>query len=187
MKILNILSYLLILISIICNSYSYKLNRITCSYNQIIKYNNKININQHKQSSSSSSSKFKLSASEYTKYLQKNGIVPNRRIEKILDTLTNAFPIWVFSFSALGFKYPFLFKWFDPYIKLALGLTMTAMGMTLSLNDFKKVEPKYIAIGFLAQYTIMPLAAMSMAKLFSLSPEFSAGLILVGSAPGGKS
>jgi len=184
MKILNILSYLLILISIICNSYSYKLNRITSSYNQIIKYNNKININQQ---SSSSSSKFKLSASEYTKYLEKNGIVPTRRIEKILDTLTNAFPIWVFSFSALGFKYPFLFKWFDPYIKLALGLTMTAMGMTLSYDDFKKVEPKYIAIGFLAQYTIMPLAAMSMAKLFSLSPEFSAGLILVGSAPGGKS
>lgn len=181
MKLLN---NLLILLSILCNSYSYSysLNKISC--NKIIQYNkNNININQQE---SSSISKFKLPASENSLHLEKYGIIqPIKRVDKVLDTLTNAFPIWVFSFSVLGFKYPSLFTWFAPYVKLALGLTMTAMGMTLSLSDFKKVEPKYIAIGFLAQYTIMPLAALSMAKLFSLSPEFSAGLILVGSAPGG--
>jgi len=124
--------------------------------------------------------------SEFSIYLEDRGIKkPSKKIDQFIDILTNAFPLWVFTFSVLGFRYPDMFRWFSPYIKVALGMTMTGMGMTLSLDDFKQVDPKYITIGFLAQYTIMPFAAKFFSSLFSLSPDFSAGLILVGCAPGG--
>jgi BASS family bile acid:Na+ symporter len=61
------------------------------------------------------------------------------------------------------------------------------MGMSLTVSDFKRVfqTPQYVLIGFLAQYTIMPTAAAALSKIFQLGPELSAGLILVGCAPGG--
>lgn len=162
--------------------YSYQLS------NKIINSNSIIHSNRlHSSNRIKSYNKLQSKPSDFSLYLEEVGTssTPSTKIEKVIDTLTNAFPIWVFAFSVMGFRYPNLFRWFNPYIKAALGLTMTGMGMTLSINDFKKVNPKYIAIGFLAQYTIMPFAAKFFASLFSLSKEFSAGLILVGCAPGG--
>ena len=51
------------------------------------------------------------------------------------------------------------------------------MGMTLTIKDFERVIKawKYVLIGFLAQYTIMPLSAAFVTKLFSLGPELSSG------------
>ena len=175
---------LLLVLLLICRSYSYQVNRITTSINQNINTNKLI----HSNSNSNRIKSYKLQSkpSEFSVYLEDLGIKkPSRKIDQFIDVLTNAFPVWVFVFSVLGFTYPNMFRWFNPYIKLALGMTMTAMGMTLSLDDFKQVDPKYITIGFLAQYTIMPFAAKFFSSLFSLSPDFSAGLILVGCAPGG--
>jgi BASS family bile acid:Na+ symporter len=61
------------------------------------------------------------------------------------------------------------------------------MGMTLTVDDFKRVatQPKYVLIGFLAQYMIMPLSAFFIAKAAGLGPALSSGLILVGCSPGG--
>ena len=66
---------------------------------------------------------------------------------------------------------------------------MFGMGMTLSLDDFKEVlkQPKKVAIGVLAQFTIMPLIAFGLAVGFRLPPEVAAGVILVGCCPGGTS
>lgn len=101
-------------------------------------------------------------------------------IQNILDKLTNLFPFWVIIFSVLGVAKPFLFRWFLPYITPALTLTMMAMGMTLSFNDFKRVSKswKYILIGFVAQYSIMPFSAFALTKIFKLGPELSAGRFL---------
>ncbi len=106
---------------------------------------------------------------------------------RIIDQGTNLFPVWVLSFSLLGFYFPHLFKWFVPFITPALMFTMLGMGMTLTIGDFKRVLHSwpYILVGFFAQYIIMPLTAYTVTKLFPLDVDIASGLILVGCAPGG--
>ena len=107
-------------------------------------------------------------------------------IAKTIEVLTNLFPVWVLAFSIFGNLQPTAFHWFSPLITPALALTMMCMGMTLTLNDFRKVSktPEYVLVGFLAQYSIMPFSAALISRIFQLGPELSAGLILVGCAPG---
>jgi BASS family bile acid:Na+ symporter len=64
---------------------------------------------------------------------------------------------------------------------------MLGMGITLGVEDFAAVlkMPRAIALGFVAQYTIMPLLGWSVAKLLALPPAFAVGLILVACCPGG--
>ena len=103
------------------------------------------------------------------------------------NRMTRLFPLWVISFSILGFHFPLLFQWFSRYITPALAWTMLCMGMSLTVSDFARVckTPQFVMLGFLCQYTIMPLAAALISKVLRLGPELSAGLILVGCAPGG--
>ncbi len=75
------------------------------------------------------------------------------------------------------------------YVNTLLGIVMFGMGLTLKLSDFKVVfsSPKDVIIGFIAQFTIMPLLAYILTKVFRLSPELAIGVILVGTCPGGTS
>ena len=68
-------------------------------------------------------------------------------------------------------------------------IVMFGMGLTLKLEDFKLVftRPKDILIGCLAQFTIMPLLAFALGKLFHLDAALLAGVVLVGTCPGGTS
>ncbi len=68
-----------------------------------------------------------------------------------------------------------------------LGLIMFGMGLTLSPTDFRIVfsRPKDVLIGCLAQFTIMPLLAWLLTRLFALPPDLALGVILVGCCPGG--
>jgi BASS family bile acid:Na+ symporter len=45
--------------------------------------------------------------------------------------------------------------------------------------------PQWVLLGFVAQFSVMPLAGAAMAKLWGLGPDLASGLILVGCAPGG--
>ena len=64
---------------------------------------------------------------------------------------------------------------------------MFGMGMTLTGEDFKRVilRPQDVAVGFAAQYGIMPFTGFALAKIFGLEPLLAAGVVLVGSCPGG--
>ena len=64
---------------------------------------------------------------------------------------------------------------------------MLGMGLTLSLDDFKAIGrmPGSVALGFVAQYTIMPLCGWLVATLLDLDPGLAVGIILVASCPGG--
>lgn len=68
-----------------------------------------------------------------------------------------------------------------------LGLIMFGMGLTLSPTDFRIVasRPRDVLLGCLAQFTVMPLVALLLAKVFSLPEELALGVILVGCCPGG--
>ncbi len=75
------------------------------------------------------------------------------------------------------------------YVNTLLGIVMFGMGLTLKPKDFQIVfsHPKDVIIGTIAQFTIMPLVAFILTKIFHLSPELAVGVILVGTCPGGTS
>ena len=68
-----------------------------------------------------------------------------------------------------------------------LGVIMFGMGLTLNPKDFKIVfsRPKDVIVGCLAQFTIMPLLAWGMARVFQLDEALALGVVLVGCCPGG--
>ena len=73
------------------------------------------------------------------------------------------------------------------WINYLLMVVMFGMGLTLKPSDFAVVfkHPKDIIIGCLAQFTIMPLLAFGLGKIFGLETGLLAGVILVGTCPGG--
>lgn len=85
---------------------------------------------------------------------------------------------------------PATFSWVkgDTQI-LVLGIIMLGMGMTLGKEDYRILaqRPLDIFVGAVAQYTIMPLVAIAVAKALNLSPGLTLGLVLVGTCPGGVS
>ncbi|WP_372519552.1 bile acid:sodium symporter family protein [Candidatus Ruminimicrobiellum ovillum] len=75
------------------------------------------------------------------------------------------------------------------WINYLLMIIMFGMGLTLKFEDFKLVfvRPKDIITGCVAQFTIMPLIAFMLCKLFNLDAALMTGVILVGACPGGTS
>lgn len=73
------------------------------------------------------------------------------------------------------------------WINYLLMVVMFGMGMTLNPESFILVfkRPKDILCGIFAQYTIMPLLAFALSRLFGLDAALTAGVILVGTCPGG--
>ena len=73
------------------------------------------------------------------------------------------------------------------WINYLLMVVMFGMGLTLKANDFILIlkRPRDIICGIFAQYTIMPLAAFVLCYLFHLDSALTAGVILVGTCPGG--
>jgi len=72
-------------------------------------------------------------------------------------------------------------------INYLLGVVMFGMGLALNLKDFKIVfsRPKDVIIGCLAQFTVMPLLAWTLSRLFALDEALALGVVLVGCCPGG--
>ncbi len=109
-------------------------------------------------------------------------------MKRFIALLTNLFPVWVLAGGAMALVRPSWFSWFTgPWITWGLGVIMLGMGITLSLEDFKAVlrTPWAVGVGFVAQYSIMPLLGWSLARLFELQTPLAVGLILVSCCPGG--
>jgi len=102
--------------------------------------------------------------------------------------LTNAFPVWVLLASLLALWRPWLFTWFSgPLITGGLAVIMLGMGLTLGLEDARRVADRRLSVGagFLLQYTVMPAMGWLIAAAFRLPTPFAVGLILVACCPGG--
>ncbi|MFJ7970942.1 bile acid:sodium symporter family protein [Psychrobacillus sp. NPDC096389] len=112
---------------------------------------------------------------------------------KALSTISSFagkyFAFIVIVFSILAFMVPNLFSSFGAYITILLGVVMFGMGLTLKASDFKLVftNPIPVLIGIVAQFSIMPTIAFIIAYLLKLPAELAAGLVLLGSVPGGTS
>ena len=68
-----------------------------------------------------------------------------------------------------------------------LGVIMFGMGLTLRADDFRIVFscPKDVLVGCLTQFTVMPLLAWMLARVFALDEALTVGVVLVGCCPGG--
>ncbi|MGZ8183517.1 MAG: bile acid:sodium symporter family protein [Methylobacter sp.] len=107
--------------------------------------------------------------------------------QKTCVKIAEWFSLWIVIGCLWAWRQPEAWLWFQPYITVGLGVIMLGMGLTLRLADFSEVfrMPRIIAIGVLAQFVIMPLAAFFWAKVMDLEAGLAIGLILVGSCPGG--
>ena len=102
--------------------------------------------------------------------------------------ISNYMGVLVLLSAVLGLLTPSTFSGINPsIINPLLGLVMFGMGMALRIEDFRIVfsRPRDIAIGCLAQFTVMPLLAWTLSRLFALDEALTVGVVLVGCCPGG--
>jgi BASS family bile acid:Na+ symporter len=72
-------------------------------------------------------------------------------------------------------------------LPLALAIIMMGLGLSLRLEDFKRVLifPKAVLIGLVCQMILLPTICYFIAVGFNLSPELAVGLMLLSASPGG--
>ena len=109
-------------------------------------------------------------------------------MKKICHYISEYLGVLVLLAAMLALVFPEVTRQVSPkVINYLLGLVMFGMGLTLNLHDFKVVfsRPKDVICGCLAQFTVMPLLAWLLARLFSLDDALALGVALVGCCPGG--
>jgi BASS family bile acid:Na+ symporter len=109
-------------------------------------------------------------------------------MKKICNYISKYMGVLVLATAVLALMFPELLRHIRPTtINYLLGVVMFGMGLTLNLKDFKIVfsRPKDVIIGCLAQFTVMPLLAWLLTRLFSLDEALALGVVLVGCCPGG--
>ena len=97
------------------------------------------------------------------------------------------FALIVVAAGALALITPDTFSGGTPAVPWLLSIIMLGMGMTLRLSDFAVVarRPWALLLGVAAQFIAMPLLGLGIANVLGLSAALTAGMVLVGSAPGG--
>ena len=111
------------------------------------------------------------------------------RIEKLKPF---SFSFYVLAAVCLALQFPTaILIWGDfetkNLIVPLLQIIMFGMGTTMGLKDFQGVikMPKGVFVGLLCQFSIMPLVGYGLSVFFDFPPEIAAGIILIGSCPGG--
>ena len=113
-----------------------------------------------------------------------------KTLEKISNFFGKYMAFIVLIVAALALFAPGTCLWVQTsWVNYLLMIVMFGMGLTLKLEDFKLVftRPKDTLIGCVAQFTVMPLLAFALGKIFGLDAALLAGVILVGTCPGGTS
>ena len=105
---------------------------------------------------------------------------------KILKFYTKYFVIWVVIGGIVAFHYPFLFTPLRPYMEIFFSITMLGIGAVLNKKEIQHIakNPLIVCLGSFAQFTIMPLSAFFVSKIFNLPAPIALGLIITGCAPG---
>ena len=109
-------------------------------------------------------------------------------MKRISEFVGKYMAVIVLAVAALALFVPGSCLWIrTSWINYLLMLVMFGMGLTLRPEDFVIVfkQPKNIVTGCLAQFTIMPLLAFGLGRAFGLEEGLLAGVILVGTCPGG--
>lgn len=72
-------------------------------------------------------------------------------------------------------------------LPLALAFIMAGMGLSLTVDDFRRVVtyPKAVLIGTVAQLIVLPVVGFGIVSLFGLSGGLAVGLMILAACPGG--
>jgi BASS family bile acid:Na+ symporter len=103
-----------------------------------------------------------------------------------------AFTLWVGAAVSAAMFYPDAFRvWWGLELKVLIvpliQIIMFGMGTQLMFTDFLRVfaMPKAVMIGIFLQFAVMPFVGKFLAMTFTSDPEIAAGMVLIGSCPGG--
>lgn len=72
-------------------------------------------------------------------------------------------------------------------LPLSLAIIMFGMGLSLVINDFKRVflYPKAALLGLTNQLILLPIIGFVLAVVFNLPPALAVGLMIIAACPGG--
>jgi bile acid:Na+ symporter, BASS family len=72
-------------------------------------------------------------------------------------------------------------------LPLALGIIMLGMGLSLTINDFKRILqfPKAVLVGVVNQLIFLPLMGFLLVYFWEMQPTYAVGIILLAACPGG--
>ncbi len=109
-------------------------------------------------------------------------------LTRISNAIKTFMPLIVLAIAALALFAPETCIWVETsWINPLLMVVLFGMGLTMNVADFAAVfqQPKDCLIGVAGQYVIMPLCAFAIGTALGLEPALMAGLVLVGTCPGG--
>ena len=111
------------------------------------------------------------------------------KVKAFADWLTKWFTVIVIVWAVFNYFVPAASLWGKAYTGYMLGIVLFGMGLTLTLDDFKRIltQPLMVIIGTVAHFIIMPLIAVALCAIFHLSGPLAVGVILVGCCPSGTS
>jgi len=74
-------------------------------------------------------------------------------------------------------------------LPIALGLIMFGLGLSLGVDDFRRVarHPKVVVVALGCQLLLLPLVCFGIVTVFDLDPLLAVGLMLLAASPGGTS
>lgn len=109
-------------------------------------------------------------------------------MKKACRLISDYMGVLVLLSAVLALLFPNILSRLKPAtISPLLGIIMFGMGLTLHWEDFRVVftRPRDVIIGCIAQFTVMPLLAWILTRLFALDEALTIGVLLVGCCPGG--
>ena len=111
------------------------------------------------------------------------------KVKAFADWLTKWFTVIVIVWAVFNYFVPAVSLWGKAYTGYMLGIVLFGMGLTLTLDDFKRIltQPLMVIVGTIAHFIIMPLIAVALCAIFHLSGPLAVGVILVGCCPSGTS
>ncbi|MCU0382904.1 MAG: bile acid:sodium symporter family protein [Cyclobacteriaceae bacterium] len=73
------------------------------------------------------------------------------------------------------------------FLPIALGIIMLGLGLSLTLEDFKRVTkyPKAMTIALICQMVLLPALCFGLVIVFDLNPVLAVGMMLLAASPGG--
>lgn len=107
-------------------------------------------------------------------------------MQKIFSFIAGQLAILTLAGAVLAFIYPPVFLIFKDYFLWFFAATMFALGLVIDSSELKAeiLNPKRVALGVLAQFSVMPLLAYLIAQYPGFTPAIAIGFIIVGCAPG---
>ncbi len=72
-------------------------------------------------------------------------------------------------------------------LPLALTVVMMGLGLSLVVEDFKRVivYPKAVVVGLTCQIILLPVACFGLVKALGMDPSLAVGMMLLAASPGG--